>query len=255
MTVFASPYANQYDSLYGDKDYVAECDLVAAAAAEAGVPMGRVLDIGCGTGGHSLEWAKRGIASVGVDMSPAMIAIAEAKAEALASKVRPEWLVGDARGFEAGESFDVATMMFAVLGYMNSNEDVIAALRNTRRHLRSGGLFVFDCWYGPAVLGVRPEDRVRVVEGQGGMQTIRAASTGIDSLRHLAHVTFKLWTVQGSKYLGYAEETHAMRYFFPQELSLLLQIAGFELVSLRSFPDCELPSDDSWNVVCVARAA
>lgn len=254
MTVFNTSYANQYDAMYGDKDYVAECNLVADAARENGVALDRVLDIGCGTGGHSLEWAGRDVRCVGVDMSPAMIAIAEEKSRSLPDATRPEWIVGDAQSFEADGAFDVATMMFAVLGYMNSNKAVIAALKNVRRHLRPGGLFAFDCWYGPAVLSVRPEDRVRVVEGAQG-QTIRSASTAIDSFRHLAHVTFKLWNVEGDRYLGYAEETHSMRYFFPQELDLLLQIAGFKLLSIRSFPGGEEPSDDSWNIFCIAAAA
>ena len=253
MTVFASPYASQYDSLYGDKDYGAECDLVGAAAAEHGVAMTRILDVGCGTGGHSLEWARRGVSCTGVDLSPAMIAIAERKSTALAVGARPQWLVGDARSFEAEGVFDVATMMFAVLGYMSSNDDVLAALQNIRRHLRPGGLFVFDCWYGPAVLSVRPEDRVRLVNGEG-TQTIRAASTAIDSLRHLAHVTFRLWTIGGDRYHGYAEEVHAMRYFFPQEIDLLLRMTGFKMASLRRFPDNGALSDDSWNAVCVAQA-
>jgi SAM-dependent methyltransferase len=254
MTVFSTSYANQYDAMYGDKDYVAECNLVAAAAREHGVALDRVLDIGCGTGGHSLEWAGRGVRCVGVDMSSAMIAIAEEKSRLLPDPTRPEWIVGDAQNFHADGQFDVATMMFAVLGYMNSNEAVIAALKNVRRHLRTGGLFAFDCWYGPAVLSVRPEGRVRVVEGAQG-QTIRSASTAIDSFRHLAHVTFKLWNVEGDRYLGYAEETHGMRYFFPQELELLLQMAGFKLLSIRSFPGDEEPRDDSWNIFCVAAAA
>ena len=253
MTVFDSSYASQYDALYGDKDYVAECDLVAAAAKAHGVAMGRMLDVGCGTGGHSLEWARRGVACVGVDMSPSMIALAEEKVAGLPEAVRPEFLVGDAQTFTAGDEFDVATMMFAVLGYMSSNDAVLAALRNVRRHLRPGGLFAFDCWYGPAVLGVKPEDRVRVVEGQKG-QTIRSASTAIDSFRHLAHVTFRLWSVEGDRYLGYTEETHAMRYFFPQELALLLDVAGFELSSISRFPDGGEPGDDSWNVFCVCKA-
>jgi SAM-dependent methyltransferase len=253
MSVFDSSYANQYDALYGDKDYVAECDLVAAAAKAHGVAMDRVLDIGCGTGGHSLEWARRSVACVGVDMSPSMIALAREKAAGLSDAVRPAFLVGDAQTFEAEGEYDVATMMFAVLGYMNSNDAVLAALRNVRRHLRTGGLFAFDCWYGPAVLGVKPEDRVRVVEGGQG-QTIRSASTRIDSFRHLAHVTFRLWTVEGDRYLGYTEETHAMRYFFPQELALLLQVAGFELSSIRAFPGGGEPSDKSWNVFCACRA-
>ena len=253
MTVFDTSYANQYDAMYGDKDYVAECDLVAAAAKNEGVAISRILDIGCGTGGHSLEWVRRGMDCVGVDMSPSMIALAEEKARALPDTTRPQFLVGDAQTFQAEGQFDVATMMFAVLGYMNSNEAVIAALRNVRRHLRPGGLFAFDCWYGPAVLGVRPEDRVRVVEGAKG-QTIRSASTKIDSFRHLAQVTFKLWTVEGDRYLGYAEETHDMRYFFPRDLELLLEVAGFGPPAIRSFPSGGEPSDDSWNIFCSAVA-
>ncbi len=253
MSVFASTYAKQYDAMYADKDYNAECDLVAAAAAEHAVAIDRLLDIGCGTGGHSLEWARRGIASVGVDMSPAMIELAEDKAAQLDSPIKPSWQVGDARTFEADGQFDVATMMFAVLGYMTSNDDVIAALKNVRRHLRLGGVFVFDVWYGPAVLSVRPEGRIRVIDGQGS-QTLRAATTEIDTFHHLAHVTFRLWTVQGDRFLGAAEERHDMRYFFPQELRLLLTSGGFAMSSLRSFPDNGPVSDESWNVVCVAKA-
>lgn len=252
MNVFNSSYANQYDAMYGDKDYVAECDLVASAAEGNDIVPTRILDIGCGTGGHSFEWARRGISCVGVDMSPAMIAIAESKANSFEG-TRPKFLVGDAQTFRAEGEFDVATMMFAVLGYMNSNDEVLSAMRNVRHHLRPGGLFAFDCWYGPAVLNVRPEDRVRVIEGQAG-QTIRAASTTIDSFRHLAHVTFRLWSVEGDRYLGFTEETHTMRYFFPQEIDLLLKTAGFDLQLIRSFPDGGEPSDNSWNVFCVCKA-
>lgn len=93
MNVFNSSYANQYDAMYGDKDYVAECDLVASAAEGNDIVPTRILDIGCGTGGHSFEWARRGISCVGVDMSPAMIAIAESKADSLRGHDLSFWLV------------------------------------------------------------------------------------------------------------------------------------------------------------------
>lgn len=254
MTVFTSPYASQYDNLYAEKDYAAECDLVEAAAAARGVRIETLLDVGCGTGGHSLEWARRGIATSGVDFSASMIEIARRKAQATDLPVQPEWHVGDARDFELGQSFDAATMMFAVLGYMNGNDDVIGALKTVRRHLRAGGLFVFDVWYGPAVLSVRPETRVRTIEG-GDQRILRAASTEIDGFRQLAEVTFRLWTMQGDRLLGESEETHRMRYFFPQELILFLQVAGFDRVEIRSFPDGGTPGDTTWNVYCTAIAS
>jgi hypothetical protein len=51
-------------------------------------------------------------------------------------------------------------MMFAVLGYQGENDDVLAALKTAHRHARPGGLFLFDVWYGPAVLHERPSQRV-----------------------------------------------------------------------------------------------
>ena len=68
----------------------------------------------------------------------------------------------------SGGKFDAALMMFAVLGYQVENDDVLAALRTARRHLEPGGLFIFDVWYGPAVLHQRPSERVKIIPGRDG---------------------------------------------------------------------------------------
>ncbi len=253
MSVFNALYADQYDALYTDKNYVAECDLVEAACRRNGVHPKSILDIGCGTGTHVIEFARRGYDCTGVDLSPAMLTIANTKAAELNVQHSPQWLNADAREFEAGRTFDVAVMMFAVISYLTRNEDVIQALRNIRRHLSVGGLFICDFWYGPAVLSVKPNERVRVLDTQNG-KTIRAASTTLDTYRHTADVTFKLWSTQGDTYLGETSETHTMRYFFPQEFALLLQQAGFELISLSQFPELDVElSNEAWNAFAVAR--
>jgi hypothetical protein len=44
-----------------------------------------------------------------------------------------------------------------------------------------------------------------------------------------------------------------MRYFFPQEIAMFLEVAGFELQSMTAFPSLkEQLNKNSWNALCVA---
>jgi SAM-dependent methyltransferase len=247
---FAGDYARQYDRLYADKDYEAECDLIESASSRYGVASGRrLLDVGCGTGGHAIRLAQRGWNVCGVDRSPAMLAIARAKAS-----VPLELVEGDAQTFDAGGSYDVALMMFAVLGYLHENAAVLQALRNIRRHLVADALLIFDCWYGPAVLAQRPGDRMRVIEN-GDSRTTRFAHGTLNSLRHLATIRYRILEIAGDRVIADAEEVHAMRYFFPQELRLFLEDAGYEMLSIGAFPSLDTPPTDAdWNALVIARA-
>jgi len=152
------------------------------------------------------------------------------------------------------QKFDAVIMMFAVLGYQLTNEDVLAALNTVRKHLNPGGLFVFDVWYGPAVLTVGPSERIKVIPTSDG-KVIRAASGSLDTARHLAEIKYHLWRISGDKVVSETEEAHQMRYFFPQELVLFLTQYGLELKNLTAFPSLETAADEStWNVLGVAKA-
>jgi SAM-dependent methyltransferase len=254
MSVFASLYANQYDSLYTAKDYSGECDLVEQAFRNFGQSPASILDIGCGTGSHAIEFSRRGYACTGVDLSPAMLEHASAKAESQGLLKPPKWVLGDARNFEANGPYDAAVMMFAVISYLTSNDDVIKGLKNIREHLKPGALFACDFWYGPAVLSVKPNERVRIIDTVN-RRTMRSASTTVDSFAHTADVSFRLWTVEGDKFIGETTETHTMRYFFPQEFKMLLEQSGFECLHFSAFPDFnEKLSETSWNAFCVSAA-
>lgn len=255
MSVFNSLYAEYYDQLYAEKSYGAECDLVEAAIARHGsVRPATLLDVGCGTGGHANEFAKRGYDVTGVDLSAHMLEHARAKATALALPRQPAWLCGDARTFDAGSEFDAAIMMFAVVGYLTSNDDVITGLRNIRRHLKRGALFICDFWYGPSVLSVRPADRVRVLDLPGG-QVIRATNTSLNTAQHTADVSFRLWTLESDKLVSETTEMHRLRYYFPQEYAFFLSQAGFTLQSISAFPTLDgALTDQTWNAFVVAKA-
>jgi SAM-dependent methyltransferase len=248
--VFGPGYAGAYDVLYDEKDYEAECDLVEQIFAEhAGAPVRTILDLGCGTGNHAVPLARRGYEVMGVDRSEAMLERARAKADGAVS-----FEPGDIRDVRLGREFDAVLVLFAVLGYQLSNDDVLATLETVRTHLRSGGLLVFDVWYGPAVLHERPSPRLRTIEREGG-RLVRASDGNLDVRNHLCAVDFRISRFEGGRLVAETIEQHQMRYFFPLELELFLATAGFSLLRLGAFPDLDSePDETTWNVLAVARA-
>ena len=146
--VFGDTYSKNYDTIYGKKDYEAECEL-AINLMKMYMPEKpvTVLDLGCGTGNHALILSRKGFEVSGVDISDEMLEIADEKAKS--SDLKIDFFNGDIRNFNIDRKFDSAIMMFAVLGYQNSNGDLINCLKSIRNHLKKGSILVFDCWCGP----------------------------------------------------------------------------------------------------------
>lgn len=255
--IFGVDYAQLYDLLYQDKDYDAEVALLERIFVRHALTGTSVLDLGCGTGQHAIRLARRGFDVTGVDRSGEMLRIARVKAEQTLDELSPQpsFVEGDVTSVRlAGAPFDAALMMFAVLGYQVTNEAVRAALRTVRAHLRPGALFVCDVWYGPAVLSVRPSERTKVVDAPGG-QVIRSVRTSLDSFAHRADVDYRVWRLLNKQVVSEMHETHAMRFFFPQELALLFDAEGLELLELRAFgASDDQPTENTWNVLAVGRA-
>ena len=251
--VFGEAYSGVYDSLYADKDYSAECDLIQSIVDGTTASASRVLDLGCGTGGHSLELGKRGYTVTGVDRSRSMLDQAERKSVELPAG-RATFRQGDLLTLDLAETFDVTLMMFAVLGYQHENAQVLAALSTARRHLRSEGLLIFDVWYGPAVLHERPSTRVKSAPTPHG-EIMRVTSSELNVLRHLCAVHFQVWRLEDDRAAEKTDETHTMRYFFPLELKLFLEQSGFTVERIADFSDfAREPDETTWNVLVVARA-
>jgi SAM-dependent methyltransferase len=253
--VFGHEYGGAYDDLYQDKDYGEECRLIIRLLQTYGDgPVRNILDLGCGTGNHAFPLAQQGYQIVGVDRSRAMLDTALRKTTSQQIEGAVGFHEGDIRSFRIQQSFDATLMMFAVLGYQLENNDVLAALRNARTHLRDGGLFIFDAWYGPAVLRQGPNDRVKSIPTEKG-QIIRLASGRLNVQQHLCTVRYHLWRLEQDRLAAETEESHRMRYFFPLELNLFLESCGFSPIRLGAFPEFDHDPDEmTWNVLGVARA-
>ncbi len=147
--------------------------------------------------------------------------------------------------------------MFAVLGYHTTSAELRAALAACRRHLRPGGLLVADFWYGPAVLASPPEARERVLELEGHRWR-RRAEPHHHAPSQLVEIEYRLERIDlapGEAPGETAIELHRMRYFFPQELELLLEDSDLELVGLYGWPDLDAaPGGGGYPACLVARA-
>ncbi|MBF8280383.1 MAG: Methyltransferase type 11 [Candidatus Magasanikbacteria bacterium] len=258
---FASLYANYYDLFYGQKDYtgeVATLEILLKRFVEGSVHS--ILSIGCGTLGHELLLAKHGYKIFGIDQSTEMIAMAKEKISAgNATNIQVE--VADMRSFNVPGTdalgtgrFDAAIAMFNIIGYCAKNEDLVATLRCVRAALRPGGIFVFDCWFAPAIFKDPPTDRV--VEFQDGQrQIVRRAKTVQLVNDDLLEIEFTVAIKEGEKVISDWSERHRVRYWMVPELTYFLEQNGLALLAAHEFGNTEAPpSPEKWNMMIVARA-
>ncbi|MCG3129721.1 MAG: dTDP-3-amino-3,4,6-trideoxy-alpha-D-glucopyranose [Phycisphaerae bacterium] len=248
---FREVYAGFYDDLYADKDYAAEVDVLDGLLRASEPAVRRILDLGCGTGGHAIPLALRGYDILGVDRAEHMLAAARRKAASAGLQSGVRWRQADVRNVRLDDIFDGALMMFAVLGYQTTDDDVRAALTTGRTHLRRHGILAFDVWFGPAVEHAPPCERVKTFVHRGRTYT-RRTRPQTDRTSRVCTVNFELTDDDGNVI---ERETHRMRYFFPEELDRFLRASGFHLARMTAFPDLNLPvSRDSWNVLVSAQA-
>jgi len=250
LKVFGN-YARFYDFIYKEKDYEKECDFLEILFSRyASSSIKDILDLGCGTGGHALLLSQRGYSVVGIDLSDEMLTEARRKSNEYSLK----FLKRDIRSLDLGRTFDAVISMFAVISYMTSNHDLISSFRRARKHLNHGGLFIFDVWFGPAVLTNRPGDRFKIVD-VGEERIIRLAHSELDIISNIVNVHYKMLRISGKKVVDEVDEVHSVRFLFPQELTYYLEVAGFELRALFPFlhPD-ETMNENDWNVTVVSIA-
>jgi SAM-dependent methyltransferase len=208
-----------------------------AFAAESGGP---VLEIGCGTGRVLIPTARAGIEIVGLDLSPAMLAICRRRlAEEAADVQRRVTLVeADMRDFQLGRQFALATMPFRPFQHLIAVEDQIACLEAIHRHLAPGGRLVLDLFnpslpflvddsrleeYGDEPEFVMPDGR-RVVRR---FRTVRR-----DWLAQVQDVDLTYYVTHPDGRQERRVHSFPMRYLFRYEAEHLLVRCGFRIEAL-----------------------
>lgn len=107
-------------------------------------PLDSHVDMGCGTGGLSIALAQSGIASLGIDLSPGMIASARKNADTLGSSASFE--IADMCSFGESSSTGIITCLNGTLFQLLAPKDQELAFQNAARLLQDGGLFIVSTY-------------------------------------------------------------------------------------------------------------
>ncbi len=225
MNVFER-YAQYYDLLNQGKDYEAEADFVHRKIQEYSPGAESILDLGSGTGTHAILLAGEGYSVHGVDISEKMLVMAKARLSQIQQEraKRVRFSIGDIRTIRLEEKFDAVVALFHVMSYQTSNQALKELFSTAAVHLKPGGLFIFDCWYGPAVLSTQLRVSRKEYRDEEKL-VIRTGEPLLDLSNNTVDMKFDFTVSRGGETEKFGE-IHRMRYLFELEIELFCGQVG-----------------------------
>jgi 2-polyprenyl-3-methyl-5-hydroxy-6-metoxy-1,4-benzoquinol methylase len=234
-------YAQYYDYFNLEKNYKSESLYIEKLIKKYSDNTKKILDIGCGTGLHDIELSKLGYDVVGIDISEDMINIAISNAAKAGCKV--EFLKDVNKQFSLDEKFDTVISLFHVMSYQTTIEQINKIFSLVEKSLKTGGIFIFDFWYAPAVdfLKIESRSKAAIINGEKVVKVVepKKIKNNVYNIQIKLETTNKTFT-----------ENHLMKSFFLEDFH---DYKGFSFVSSFSWLTFKQPSKTNWTAVVVLR--
>lgn len=215
-------YGKKYDSEVFTAGTVGECDFIEKEL--GGDRSMKILDIGCGTGRHSIELTKRGYNVTGIDLSESQLQRAAEKATAEGLKIN--FVRHDARDLPFNREFDLAIMLCeGGFPLMETDEMNFEILKSAAKSLKKSGKFIFTTLNGLFPLYHSVEQFCDDASGEGNA-TYHSNTFNLMTFRD--HNITEFEDDNGNKKTLDCNE----RYYVPSEISWLLKSLGFRTVDI-----------------------
>lgn len=240
-----------YDTLFSSKNYAGEVASVLSYCIGYPLqPLENILELGCGTGNHTVELARNpSIHVTAVDVDFEMLALAQKKVE-LTNKTNISFVSG--RSTE--KNVDLSVALFNVVNYICEGESLRMFFANVAESLRSGGLFVFDCWNGTAALLDPPGSKVYEKYCDGRKVSCYLTSL-TDFIKKTTTLNYQidLFDQTGSKV---ESENYQIEHslWTPEQIKTALHDSGLVVVTMCiPFRFDTVASDADWKIMFVCR--
>lgn len=209
-------FGEEYLALYPHRDAEEARQAVDLVSRVLGHIDGPVLDLACGAGRHMREFARRGIAAVGLDLSITLLREGKTADGALMLAQ------GDMRYLPfADGSFDVVVNFFTSFGYFAQPEEDEGVLNEIRRVLRPGGRFMLDFLNAERVRRNLVSADTRYVDGRLVRQTRRLEDDGKVVVKEIRMSE----SADDERPTTFYER---VRLYSPEELTTMLRAARLE---------------------------
>jgi 2-polyprenyl-3-methyl-5-hydroxy-6-metoxy-1,4-benzoquinol methylase len=215
-------YGEKYDNEVFAQGTIGECDFIEK---EVNYDKSlKILDIGCGTGRHSIELSKRGYIITGIDLSDSQLK--KAREKAIAQNLKIDFQKHDARNLPFKNEFDIAIMLCeGAFPLMETDEMNYEILRNAAKSLKSHGKLIFTTLNGLFPLYHSIEEFCSS-KSEDGNATYRRNNFDLMTLRD--HNITEVEDDFGNK----KELKSNERYYVPSEITWLLKTLGYVKIEI-----------------------
>lgn len=215
-------YAQKYDKEVFVQGTLGECDFIEQEIAHN--KSLKIIDIGCGTGRHSIELAKRGYQITGIDLSESQLNSAKEKAKKQGLKI--DFQKHDARNLPFVGEFDLGIMLCeGAFPLMETDEMNFEILKNVTRALKETGKLIFTTLNGLFPLYHSVEKFCESASGEGNA-TYKSNTFDLMTFRDYNTTVFE--DDSGNKKELKCNE----RYYVPSEITWLLKTLGYKKIDI-----------------------
>ncbi len=215
-------YARKYDEENFVQGTAGECDFIEQELGSDKTL--NILDVGCGTGRHAIELARRGYRVTGIDLSEAQLR--RAREKAAEAGVDVDFQRQDARDLPFDEEFDAAIMMCeGGFPLMETDEMNFAILQSVTKALLSPATFIFTTLNGlfPLFHSVEKLGKDTALEGNATYRDNR-----FDLMTFRDHNVTEFTDDEGNRHTLNCNE----RYYVPSEITWLLKSLGCQDIEI-----------------------
>jgi len=182
----------------------------------------KILDIGCGTGRHAIELAKRGYTVTGIDLSESQLS--RAREKAAEAGVQVEFIQQDARTLNFQQEFEAVIMLCeGAFSLMETDEMNFQILQGASKALKPKGIFIFTCLNALFPLYHSVKDFINQNAGE-----VVSSNNTFDLMTFRDYSTATVVDDSRVKQILQCNE----RYYAPSEISWLLKSLQFRTIDI-----------------------